>query len=369
MTRSGRSGSIGVVTYVSQTLHNRIFSDDLIRLECIEEGTSGYLYAFLRTATGRALIKTNEYGAMIPHIEPSHLETVPIPNPPEALRHRIHKLILKSYALRDESNELLSQAERLLFEALRLPPLAQVQPRYFKSSAGPCNYSIKLSQLAGRLEASYHVPIVSAILHRLKKGAAELTTIDDPRLSRRVVLPGRFARVYVQEGQGIPFFGGRQILELDPAKKKYLSLAHHAKRIKEQLTLEQNMILVTCSGTIGKVALVPKHWEGWTASQHMIRIVPASTDIAGYLYVFLATDYGRELITRSSYGAVVPEIDRQHVGQVTIPLLKDEGIQKEINRLALEASMKRTEAYHAEQEAIRITNEKVIHATTAGEMV
>ena len=35
----------------------------------------------------------------------------------------------------------------------------------------------------------------------------------------------------------------------------------------------------------------------------------------------------------------------------------------EINRLALEAKAKRTEAYNAEQEAISITNNEVIHAT------
>jgi len=140
------------------------------------------------------------------------------------------------------------------------------------------------------------MPIVDAIMRKLKREAAEVTTVGDPRISKRIILPGRFARVYVQEGQGVPFFGGKQIYELDPANKKYLSLVHHKKRIKEQLTLEHNMILITCSGTIGKVALVPKHWEGWTVNQHIIRVVPASDDIAGYLYVFLASDYGRELI-------------------------------------------------------------------------
>ena len=111
--------------------------------------------------------------------------------------------------------------------------------------------------------------------------------------------------------------------------------------------------------------LVPKHWEGWTANQHIIRVVPASGEIAGYLYVFLASDYGRELITRFTYGAVVDEIDDHHVSAIEVPLLKDRKLQTEINRLAIEANAKRTEAYHAEQQAIRITNDEVIHATSA----
>ena len=182
------------------------------------------------------------------------------------------------------------------------------------------------------------------------------------RISKRVILPGRFARVYVEEGQGIPFFGGKQIHQLDPTDRKFLSLKIHGPRVREQLALEEGMILITCSGTIGKVAFAPKHWSGLAASQHVIRVVPATADVAGFLYVFLATEYGRELVARFSYGSTVPEIDAQHVSEVPVPLLNDRSVQADINRLALEASAKLTEAHHAEQQAIRITNDEVIHA-------
>ena len=47
----------------------------------------------------------------------------------------------------------------------------------------------------GRVDASYHVPIVDAIVEHLKKYAAEVTTIGDERISSDVILPGRFKRV------------------------------------------------------------------------------------------------------------------------------------------------------------------------------
>lgn len=367
MTCSGRSGSIGRTTYVSDTLHGRVFSHDLIRIECSGADTAGYLYAFLSTKTGRALVKSNEYGAMIPHIEPSHLAMVPVPNPPPILRKQIHDLVIHSYALRDQSNALLEEAERLLYEALELPPLSELQPHAFDRVAGFSNYTVDLSKLAGRLDAPYHNPIVEAIMGRLREGAGEVTCIGDARISRRIILPGRFARVYVEEGQGVPFFGGKQIHQLDPTDRKFLSLKIHGPRIREQLALEQHMILITCSGTIGKVAFAPMHWKGIAASQHIVRVVPAATDIAGYLYVFLATDHGRELITRFSYGSAVPEIDAHHVSHIPIPLLEDASVQAEINRLALEANKKRTDAYHAEQKAIRVTVDEVIHTGGVGQ--
>jgi len=358
------SGTLGNCCYVSKTLADKIFSHDLIRITCKDENDAGFVYAFIRTKIGNALIRTNEYGAVISHIEPEHLKSVLIPNPPKTLKRRIHNLIFKSYVLRDESNDLLDQAEIMLYDAFNLPPIEKFTPHYFDKNSRLRNYTTHLSDLAGRLDASYHITLINDILCQFGKEAKEITTIGNQKISKKVILPGRFARVYVEEDEGTIFIGGKQIYELDPSNKKYLSFLHHGERIKKELTLDKNMLMITCSGTIGKVVLVPEHWKGWTANQHIIRVEPASSDIAGYLYVFLNTDYGRELINRFIYGAVVDEIDDRHVSQVPIPLLKDPEIQAEINQLALEANNKRTEAYNIEQEAIRIINEEVIYATS-----
>jgi type I restriction enzyme S subunit len=360
MTRSGRSGSIGRTSFVSETSSNRIFSDDLIRITCKEEGVAGFVYAFLNTKTGRALVKTNEYGAMIPHIEPHHLQSIPIPNPQPVLRKRIHDLIVESYSCRDKANMLLAEAQANLLDNLKLKPLRDVQPDGPEGDILLDNYSVKLSSVLGRFDAVFHRPVIRYISQTLFDNSKEVTFVGDSRISKQVVLPGRFARVYVEEGQGVPFFGGKQIHQLDPTDRKFLSLKIHGARIRSQLTIEEHMTLITCSGTIGKVALAPKHWDGLAASQHIIRIIPASEDVAGFIYVFLATDHGRELIKRYSYGSAVGEINAQHVSQVQIPFLNDTKAQCKINRLALEASDKLAEAYRLERKAIRITNDEVI---------
>ncbi|MDD9856581.1 MAG: restriction endonuclease subunit S [Gammaproteobacteria bacterium] len=358
-----RSGTVGNCRLVSDIISGQTISDDIIRIICKKEQDTGYLYAYLRTETGKALVQSSEYGAVISHIEPDHLESVPIPNPPAALKKRIHELVIRSYALRDRANSLLDTAEQLFCEALNLPPLAKLRPAYFDKSTDLRNWTVNFSDYAGRLDASYHVPIANSILRRMKKEAAEMTTVGDDRISRRIILPGRFPRVYVQEGQGgVPSFGGKQIHEIDPINKKYLSRKHHRERIERELALNENMVMITRSGTIGKVTIVPKHWAGWTANEHIIRVVPATPEVAGYLYVFLQSDYGHELITRFTYGSVVDEIDDTHVAKIPVPLLKDAKKQNKISRLALEANAKRTEAYEVEQEAIRITNEEVIYA-------
>lgn len=355
------SGTIGKVSFVSRTLANKIFSHDLLRIDCKNPNEAGYVYAFLKSKIGSKILLTNSYGAVITHIEPEHLTAVPIPNAPTILKRKIHNLIVRSYNLRDESNELIDQATTLLVSELKLPAINEFDVSYYKKTASVDTFNIKLSEMAGRLDASYHVPIVDAIIEHLKQHAKEVTTVGDSRISQEVILPGRFKRVYVDEGNGKILIGGKQIGELDPSSKKYLSSTKHDKILKN-LEVHEGTTLITRSGTIGKIALVPKHWEHYIPSDHIIRIVPANANIAGYLNIFLASDYGKTLITRFTYGSVVDEIDDNHVRQISIPLLKNCEIQQKINDLALEANEKRYEAYLLEQEALNVMDKEVIYA-------
>ena len=356
------SGTIGKVSFVSDTMDNLIFSHDLLRINCNNPSDAGYVYAYLKSKVGNKILLTNSYGAVITHIEPEHLASVPIPNAPDMLKLKIGTLVIQSYNLRDESNLLINEATKLLINELQLPAIEDFNVDYFKKDASVDTFGVKLSDMRYRLDASYHVPIVDAIVDHLEQYAEEVTSIGDQRISKAVMLPGRFKRVYVDEGYGYVLFGGKQIHTLDPSGDKYLSKSKHDERISKELLIEENTTLITRSGTIGKVAIVPKHWANWIASEHIIRVVPASQDVAGYNYIFLLSDYGRTLIQRYTYGAVVDEIDNSHVSDIPIPLLKNHDVQKRINDLALEANKKRYEAYKLEQKALEIMDKEVIYA-------
>ncbi len=357
-----RSGTVGTVSLVSKTTEGRVFSDDVIRVSFKNDIDLGYVYAYLKSSTGNIILTTNQYGSVITHIEPEHLATVPIPDAPAEIKKRINDLIVRSYKLRDESNDLIDEATAMLKKELHFPAIENLDVSFYKNNVNVETFNVKLSNMAGRVDASYHVPIVEAIVKHMKEYTSEVTTVGDNRISKEIILPGRFKRVYVEEGYGRIFIGGKQLFELDPTNKKYLSLVHHGNRIAKQLELHEGMTLITCSGTIGKVALVGKRWENWTANQHIIRVVPADQDIAGYLNIFLSSEYGYPLITRFTYGSVVDEIDDIHVSNIPFPLLKNIDVQRRINDLALEASEKRDEAYKLEQQALQIMDSEVIFA-------
>ena len=357
-----RSGTIGTISYVSKTLNGKVFSDDVIRVTFKEAVDLGYTYVFLKSKIGQKILTTNGYGSVITHLEPEHLNTLPIPNAPDKIKQRINDLVVSSYKLRDESNELIDKATQLLIDELHLPDISEFEVDDYKKNAPVETFSVKLSDLNGRADASYHIPIVEAIVNHMKKYADEVITVGDSRVTKDVILAGVFKRTYVNEGFGYPFLGGKEITQLAPQTEKYLSIAIHKQRYEKELKVEENTVLVTDRGTIGTVALVPKHWNGYAVSQNVLKVIPSTKEIAGYLYIYLNCTYGKYLIQRQTYGSVVDMIDNNSLSSVEFPLLKNEEIQRQINDLALEANQKRYEAYQLEQQALKIMDNEVMYA-------
>jgi len=353
------SGTVGKVTYVSKTLTENIFSHDLLRIRTYNEHHTGYLYAYFKTDQGRILIQSNNYGAVIQHIEPEHVLNLPIPDAPAVVQSHIHHTITESFDLRDQSNALIEQARSELQQALQLPPVELLNPPANGDNGLRC-FSVNVGNLNHRFEANYHNPLAKAITQHLQQHSEDVVTLGDNTLAKKFVLPVRFKRVYVEKGHGVVFFSGKDIGELDPIDKKYLSFSQHDKKIKDELSINQNMLLITCSGTLGNVTLVPKHWDGWTMTHDIVRLIPSSSEIAGYLFVWLSSVWGRELINRNRYGAVVQHLEIEHLASVPVPLLADVALMKEINNKVLRANDLRFEAFNKEQEALRLFNEHVL---------
>jgi len=352
-----RSGTIGNCTISSKTNIGKLYSDDIIRISFKSEYDLGYTYAFFQTSEGQNILQSNNYGAVIQHIEPEHLENIIIPNSPESIKKEIHELIIKSYELRDQANDLIDQAEIILYEELQLKPFEEIQIEYLDNSIDLRSYTTKLSELRFRLDGSYHIPIVQLVEQEIKRNAKEISNIG--QLSKDIILAGVFKRTYVDKENGVPFLGGRDITQLNPNVEKFLSKSVHSARIKKELEVFENYVLISDRGTIGKVQIVPKHWSGWAVSQNIIKVIAKSNDLAGYLFCFLNSDYGQVLIKRETYGSVVDMIDNNNVEGIHVPLLKDENKQKEINTLVLEANKLRYQAHLNEQEAIEMMNEVI----------
>lgn len=140
-------------------------------------------------------------------------------------------------------------------------------------------------------------------------------------LVAKIFYPGRFKRNYVEYSRdAIPFLGGSNITEHIISTKKYISKDDPHLL---QLTVKEGWILITRSGTTGIVSIVPKEWDGYAISEHVIRIIPdANKENPNFLYAFLQSDFARQQLSKQVFGSVIDEISPDAVGNLRVPQIE-----------------------------------------------
>ena len=309
-----RSGTVGRCVIVGRHLSRFAISDDAIRVRA-KDVPIGYLYAFLASWIGQTLLVKDQYGSAIKHLEPHHIEQIPIPLLPEAEQQAIHAEVMRAYALRDEANDLLDAADALLHQELGLPrfdlslvpylaPPADLQTQV-PPMPHPSAFAVNASALAERLDASYHVPVTRTAVRLMQQGKYPLIPLK--RMVKSITIPPRFKRIYVEKDYGIPFLRPSQLPQLRPYDLDYIA---ESTKVLEQLLLREGNILVTTDGTVGRVSVVTTHTAGWAGSNNIARIKYDTHQWSnGYLAAFLSSPYGFYQLTREIYGGVVDHIE------------------------------------------------------------
>ncbi len=355
-----QSGLVGVPIITTKEMENYVISQNAIRLIFQNNIDTAFIYVFLKSKIGKSIVESNFYGSVITHIEPEHLEEITIPYPEEKIRKSISEKIIKSIRLREESTLLLEQAEKIISEKLSFKQIDDLKIKYFKKSKIR-NFVVDLKNLDLRFDATFHTPLSNTIIKEIKSNN-NYFHLGDKKISKSISLPKRFKRIYVDEKFGLPFLGSKNIMQFDPQGINYLSKKMH-ENIIDEILLEENMILISRSGTIGNVVLTPNHLHGSTASEHIIRIIPNNQIHVGYLYTYLASNYGQELIKRLTFGSVVDEIDVPYISSIPI-ILPSEKIMNEIGEKAITAHKNWSKAFELEQAAIEeFTNELMNNPT------
>ena len=348
-----RSGSVGRVLIANKLLSKAAISEHVIRIVPTPQTPIQYLYTYLNSRIGQPLLIKDIFGGVVDEIEPNHIANIPIPRIPD-LEEEINQKVLEAHKLREEAQELLLKAEEMIYSELGLPKIDEDDVEYFGGEIGRLvkAFEVKASELDYRLDASYHVPIAHLVVSNLQK--VKLDHIKKLKEVADSFVPPRFKRPYVRDSNdGIPLLQGTHIPQIKPLDIKYIW-----KRMKniEAYIVRKNWILVTCSGTIGRLALVSDYWDGWTATNHLLRIIPEEKEInPGYLARFLLSIYGQVQFQRLIYGGVVDEIGE--AGELFKDILilkpKDGSIEDKIGSLVIEAYNKKDRANQIEEEAIK----------------
>ena len=340
-----RSGTTGFPVLVSEWLSRFAVTDDAIR---IFPGSRriGFVYAYLASSIGRPLLTRNEYGSTVSHLEAKHVKAVPIPIIASDKEEWIDTEIRRAYALRDQANFLLDDAEKVLYDRLGLTPFTDDDIEYFGSPSDPRAFVVKLSDLEARFDATNHVPVVRSAVHKLGQARYPLVEIDS--LCNEIRIPARFKRKYAEVADGIPYLMPSQLVAMRPYGMKALS-KRQAGESPEYL-LKPGELLLSTDGTVGRVHPVTSRMVGWFGSNNIARLSDSDTNI-WFLYAFLSTLYGRHQIKKDIYGGVIDHISEVHIKSVLCPKVP-QPIQAEIGDIVKQAFDLKDEAERIEDSAI-----------------
>lgn len=160
----------------------------------------------------------------------------------------------------------------------------------------------------------------------------------------------RFARMYVDDSaHGVPFLGSTDILNADLSHLSFLSKKQIADN--PNLIVDEGWSLISCSGTIGRMAYARSDMKGMAGSQHFMRVAPDRDKISsGYLYAYLSCRYGIPIIMSGTYGSIIQSIEPQHIEGMPVPRLGK--LEFKVDELIQRAAHKRVEASKATCAAI-----------------
>jgi type I restriction enzyme M protein len=148
----------------------------------------------------------------------------------------------------------------------------------------------------------------------------------------------RFKRPYadlgVTEGPTIrKYFTGTALTQLQGDNVKYLDSRkadRQTQKYLEALTVHQGYIVISDSGTLGRVTYVLSQHDGHVATNNLIRVVIEDEALRGYVYQFLRSDVGQKLMLKNAYGTNQEHLEPDVISDVPIPIPSDEAMLHKI---------------------------------------
>ena len=300
-----RSGTIGNCAFANAKHAQKLASEDVIRLVPNNILKQGYIYAYLASKPGYSLLTQGTFGAVIQHIEPAFVASLPIPVLPESFQQEIDGLIQESARLREEATDALDKA------------VSYFNQQYpIKDRTSVC-YTKKLKSL-GLGFAAYNNNIeVDDFIAKFDSNSLRIADI-----TTSVFAPPLFKHIYLSQDNGYPFMTGSELTKFNMRYYRWLS-PRGVKNIKDYV-VKKGMLLLYKSGTtdggiLGNVFIADKKLDGCCLSDHVIRIVFNDDKMAYWAFAFLRSNGAIKMLQRLATGTMIPFITPERVSNMLIP--------------------------------------------------
>ncbi|OXL44808.1 hypothetical protein CFT61_03825 [Segatella copri] len=362
MILTGRVGAIGQTVFVPKywEKYRTQGSDNIIRIVVKPQFKKGFIYAYLVSKIGNLSFWKHATGGVQPFITDKMVGQLPIPDFSESFQQEVDNLVQEATRLREEAADMLTKAELLLKTEANLRELTSEDYDYF----GPRNAERKVSCFSIKRKDITTTTINAFNLsERIRKTKDSIVcktkSLREVLLGGDTFSTGSFPRVEVKEGFGVMLINQKDIFD-NIVKGKYIS----KRGVKTDNLVEYGEVLIAGVGTLGesetfcRAIFANEDLVGQLVSGEFIRMKTNDEIPSGYLYAWLASDYGFRFLRNIQAGTKLCRPIPKLVLELPVPILGKETMLK-IDSIVKEAHTKRYEANNCEHKAIRMVEQEI----------
>jgi hypothetical protein len=344
-----RSGTVGQTAWSNKLHAGKYGSEDIIRVVPSDSTKGGVLYAFLASSYGQSLLTQGSFGAVIKHIEPDFVGSLPIPNFLDSFQKEVDDLIQESAKLREQAAAKLDEAKKMLASFVNV----SFEKKMFKTEKVTSKDILKSLQY--RLDPPAHI---FDGVYTMEEVTTRFICKKVGDIDAKVYRPGIFKRNYV--ANGIPYIKGSEIFLTNPFRRCE-QLSRTRTPFIEEMTLSEGQILMTCAGSVGDVKMITKEYQEKQAigSQDIIRI--ESYDelfTCEYLFTYYQLPFVYDYIQSMKYGSVIERIEPFHVESIPV-IQPTKEISQGVSSLVKENMDCTYRAFCAEEKAITMVEQEI----------
>ncbi len=338
-----RSGTLGNTVFTNDDFEGVVGTDDLIRILPAEKNVlSGFMYAYLASRYGYGLLTQSGYGGVVQHIEPHHIENLPIPIFPKAKQKEINSLIIQASTLRVDANRAFNKAKELFdnYNNLSTKEIFSVK-----------NHSLKDSWLGrnNRPEITEYDKKVT------KDGCKELSWF-----AHNVFAPPMFKHIYIDRDNGYPFYNGAEISRSRRVVNRFLS-ERGVKDISDYVVKKDTLLIYRHgprNGMLGDVFIVDDFLNNACLSDLVIRVKTKLNKHSYWLFTFFSTKIGREIIHNIASGSAILFLSPNRLNSIKVPYKGEKDVDQ--NYILIKDYLEKIyEANIKENEAIDLVEKEI----------
>ncbi len=352
-----RSGATAGKTFLYKKEYGQaIFAGYLIRFK-IEETKANPLYVFYFTQLDRYAfwVKSIQRPSGQPNINSKEFKSFKFPLPPLFIQDQIVDIMRSAYAqkkqMEAEAQKLLDSIDSYVLEELgiKLPAVEDKMCVVVDSEEVQNN----------RMDAYYYQPKFEEVEKALEGGKYRIEKLKE--FITKIHYGISIKNVYVDEG--IPLL---RILNLKPNKIDLRDVVNLEESKRKEIGngfVYESDLLISRSGSVGIVGVVPKEADGFAFGSFMIKFCINDEISKEYVSLWLNNNFTKLLTEREKIGAIQGNITISTIENFQIPLPPLEiqnKIAAEVKRRISEAERLKTEASKIIEEAKKQVEEMIL---------